>query len=434
MKGQKKLLRLLALSLVIGAVLIMFWTVLPGCSNSDENNNQNNGGSWGAITGTVFDSEGIPVPEATVSFEYTDDPLPTPLPDEDEEDLTADLAAVRNDAMTTTGMDGTFSFSNLQLNRRGVIVAFKEGMIIGSSNVIVTESTHSNINNTGTISGTVTSNGTQPVEETLVSIGIEKSYSNSQGLYTLGNLPFGTQTLRASKSGYRVYSAQVVILQGDITFKDIILDDEPVPTPTATPTPTPTPTATPTATPTPTPSPTPTTTPSPTPTPTGSPAPPQTYTFIEKWTGGINSPGNMCYGSIMIASFAGANIYHYNHAGIDQGSIAVPQVCSGVSLDGMGNLYASSNQSKTFYKLSGFDYSNVDTYALQGNSTGLPRDLTAEYVLDRVFVLTGTASRFNVEIYASNGSFISEWGEKQTYKNPQSIASSPTGKIYISFL
>ncbi|MCD4785477.1 MAG: carboxypeptidase regulatory-like domain-containing protein [Candidatus Eremiobacteraeota bacterium] len=433
MKNQKELIRLLALSVIMFAFLLLYFPFLSGCSGGEEKKEDGNSTQTGSVSGVVCDKEGASVSEATVNFEYTDDTpaSPSPEPTSTSTKKPGDSASMKADATTTTGSNGSFTFSSLQVSREGTIIAFKDDVVIGSKNVIVQEITEANINSSGTVNGVITSDGKTPESDVSVSIGLEKTATNSNGNYTLGGAPLGQQTLRATKSGFQVWSDEITVLEGELTYQDITL--EPDVSPTSTPSPTTSPTASPTSSPSASPTSSPTSSPSPSPSATGSPMPAQTYTYVEKWSDGISSPGNLCQGSVFGSSFAGTTLFRYSEAGVNGGAITVPQICNGVTMKA-GNLYASSNQSAKFYKLSGVDFATVDTYTLGGTSSGLPRDIAAENLLDQVFVLTGSTTKFNVEIYTTGGDFVSEWGDSQSYKNPQSIAISPTGTVYISFL
>jgi len=434
MKKHKKNIKLMVFSVLLFAFFLMCFSFLSGCGGDEEKKDNGNSAEVGSISGVVQDKEGATVSNATVNFEYTDDTPTSPTPTSTSTEETDESALIKADATTTTGSSGEYTFSNLQVNRNGIIIAFKDDVVIGSKNVIVQQATETDIIPSGTVAGVITSDGTTPEGDVSVSIGMEKTYTNSDGNYTLGGVSPGLQTIRITRSGYQVVTEEITVLEGELTYKDISLEPEPTPTTSPSASPTSSPSATPTSSPTASPTSSPTSTPSPTPTDTSSPAPPQTYTYAEKWSDGISSPGNMCQGSIFGSSFTGATLFHYSEAGANEGAISVPQICNGVTKDGSGNLFASSNQSAKFYKLSGVDYGTVDTFDLGGTSSGLPRDIAAENLLDQVFVLTGNTTRFNVEIYDTDGNFVSEWGDSQTFKNPQSIAISPTGKVYISFL
>jgi uncharacterized lipoprotein YddW (UPF0748 family) len=135
----------------------------------------------------------------------------------------------------------------------------------------------------GILRGTVTSNGTDPIEGATVTLsgGAAGSIAtDGSGFYAFLKLDPGTEfTATASAPTYSDKSKSFDIQAGVVTTLDFDMSETPTPTPTATPSPTPSPTATATSTPsptptlTPTPIPTPTPTLSPTPTPTATPSP-----------------------------------------------------------------------------------------------------------------------------------------------------------------
>ena len=421
MKTNRRMLRILLFTILVGIFILNCICVLPGCSNSEEN--KENGGSStdnGSISGTVIDSNGDPVTGARVDFEYTDDTPPEPSPSPSE--------TKRADATTTTDDEGGFIFSGLTEGREGVVIVTRDNEVFGAKSVKISQSTTVQIQNSGMVRGIVSEGGTTVIAEVDISIGTLTTQTNSNGSYTIGGVAFGEQTIRATKSGYQVYTDIFTVQTGAITYKDIDMAQGSSPTPSASPTsspsPSPTPSTSPSASPSPSPQPTSSVTPSP------SPAVPDDYSFSSKWSDGLNGPGNLGTGDITGANFAQATIYQYSTGGILEDTLNPPETCNGVTVDQNGNLFASSNQSANFYKFAAADWSVMTTHA----TTSQPIDIAAEYQTNRVYVLSGSVSEFRVEIFDSTGASISKWDLKNEYTNAKSIAISPTGKIYISFL
>lgn len=431
------MLRLAVLGMVFFSVLFIILSVIPGCSSGGDKKD-NGGTTTGNITGTVYDANNDPVDGAIVTFEYTSDaPSPTATATSSPTSTSTKAPARlvdpdRADATTTTDSSGDYAFTGLQLGREGIVVAEKDGYLIGAQNVTVQENTDGDVRKSGLVLGLVASSNMQPLSGVTVSIGTESVVSGTDGRYSLGNVPLGITSIRASKPGYPIYTDTIVVLDGDITYKDITLSGSSTatPTPTATKTTTPTPSPTATKTTTPTPTPTSTATASPTPTVTVSPTPSDTYSYDSRWTSGMLSPGNLGTGSIYGTNFAEATIFHYQDDGTYVGKVTVPDICNGVTIDTNGYMFASSNQSYHFYKLTGSDWSTVTTYT----TTNAPKDIAAEYQSNKVFVLVGNTTKYGVEIFDNSGTLIKAWTIKTDYKNPQSIAISPMGRVYISFL
>lgn len=431
MKTQRKMFRLLMFSILMAVFILNCLSLLPGCSGESDNKNDGGGGNTGSISGSVIDNNGDPVKDARVDFEYTDDePEPSPSPTETDSAVMnpPKLIHSKADASTTTDDGGNFTLSGLTTGREGVVIITRDNQVFGSINVKVQEATSVELKNNGMVRGIISEGGTDVIEDVSVTIGTLSTLTNSLGSYTLGGVPFGNQTVRATKSGYQVYTDTIVVLDGSITYKDIDMAQGGSPTPSASPTssPSPSPSVSPTASPTssPSPSPTPSGSPSPSPLPTSG------YTFSTKWSTGLNGPGNLGSGSIIGSNFAGATLFEYEPDGTFVGNIAVPEACNGVTVDQNGHLFASSNLSKNFYKLAAPDWSVTTSHA----TVSQPIDIAAEFQANRVYVLSGSTSQYRVEIFDAAGASVSQWELKSDFTNPKSLAVSPTGKVYISFL
>lgn len=430
MKTQRKMLRLLMFSILVAIFILNCISLLPGCSSgSDNKDNGGSSGDNGTISGTVTDNNGDPVQSARVDFEYTDDaPEPSPSPSPSKGTEAAQPASSKADASTTTDDSGNYTLSGLTVGRNGVVIITKDNQVFGSVNVTVQQSSSVNIGNSGMVRGIISEGGTTVIEGVNVTIGTLSTLTNSLGSYTIGGIPFGNQTIRATKSGYQVYSDTVVVLDGSITYKDIDMAQGSSPTPSSSPTQSPTPSPSPTTSPTSSPSPTPSPTGSASPTP--SPIPTSGYTFSTKWSTGLNGPGNLGSGSIIGSNFASATLFEYEPDGTFVGTIVVPEACNGVTVDQNGHLFASSNLNKKFYKLAAPDWSVTTMYA----TANQPIDIAAEFQTNRVYVLTGSVAQYRVEIFDASGASVSSWDLKSDFNNAKSLAVSPTGKVYISFL
>ncbi len=430
MKTQRKMLRLLMFSILAAIFILNSISILPGCSSgSDNKDNGGSSGDNGTISGTVTDNNGDPVQSARVDFEYTDDePEPSPSPSPSKGTDSKQIIASKADASTTTDESGSFTLSGLTTGREGVVIISKDNQVFGSKSVNVQSSTTVDVANTGLVRGIISEGGTDVIADVNVSIGTLSTLTNSLGSYTIGGIAFGNQTIRATKSGYQVYTDTVVVIDGSITYKDIDLAQGSSPTPSpsqsASPSPSPSPTTSPTSSPSPSPSPTSSASPSPSPLPTSG------YTFSAKWDTGLNGPGNLGSGSIIGSNFASATLFEYEPDGTFVGNIAVPEACNGVTVDQNGHLFASSNLTKNFYKLAAPDWSVTTVHA----TANQPIDIAAEYQTNRVYVLTGSVAQYRVEIFDVTGASVSSWELKNDFTNPKSMAVSPTGKIYISFL
>ena len=428
MKTQRKMLRLMMFSILAAVFILNCISVLPGCSNGDDKKDEGgSSGNNGSISGSVIDNDGDPVQNARVDFEYTDDaPEPSPSPSPSKGTNSIQLTSSRYDAGTTTDENGNYTLSGLTVGREGVIIVTKDNLVFGSKSVKVQDSSTVDIMNSGIVRGIISEGGTDVIESVSVTIGTLSTLTNSLGSYTIGGISFGNQTIRATKSGYQVYSDTVVVLDGSITYKDIDMAQGGSPTPSPSPSQSPSPSPTPSASPSVSPSPT----PSPTGSPTPSPIPTSGYTYSVKWDTGLNGPGNLGAGSIIGSNFASATLFEYETDGTFVGNIAVPEACNGVTVDQNGHLFATSNLTKNFYKLAAPDWSVTTIHA----TTGQPIDIAAEFQTNRVYVLTGSVAQYRVEIFDASGASVSQWELKNDFTDPKSLAVSPTGKIYISFL
>jgi len=131
----------------------------------------------------------------------------------------------------------------------------------------------------GILRGTVTTDGSTPIDGTTVTLSLGASgtiKTDGSGFYAFLKLDPGAGfTATAKAEGYSDQAKSFDIEAGVVTTLDFNMSSTATPTPTSTSTPTPTPTSTPTLTPTPTMTPTssPTQTPTPTSTPTSIPSP-----------------------------------------------------------------------------------------------------------------------------------------------------------------
>lgn len=468
MNKRGKFPRFFAIAIIVFAFLLVCVVLMPGCQNSD-NKKDNDGPAPeepGVVTGTVYDKEGNVVYNATIEFEYTDDP-PSPTPSASaspsaspSKGLVSERVSTGRAAYTVTSDDeGNYFIVGPTVGRQGILIAYKNNLIIGAINVVVQETTNANINYSGLVTGVITSN-TTPLSGVTVSMGTNRTTTNSSGNYTLGGVSFGQQTIRATKAGYAVYSDDITVYEEEITYKDINLGSGPQPTPTGTSTasphptgtstasPHPTPSGTSTASPHPTPSGTATASPSPSPSATSSPTPSPTwspttlsYTFVTKYRRSSGGAGE----DMIPTDLAGNNTLVGTNSNIDElfnlpfdmsdemDPVVAPSRCNGVTIDAGNNLYACASD-KNVYK-----YNAANPWEgppdLTFVTTQIPRDITAAFSTNRVYVLTGNSTQYYMESFNSaTGASTGGWGPFQNYNDSKSISGNVSvGTLYISF-
>ncbi len=75
------------------------------------------------------------------------------------------------------------------------------------------------VTDTNTIVGTVVdaAHPTEPVNTATIQIGLQvnRLSPSDKGMFTLNNVPTGTQTISISSPGFNTYSAPVVVRKGD---------------------------------------------------------------------------------------------------------------------------------------------------------------------------------------------------------------------------
>jgi len=234
--------------------------------------------------------------------------------------------------------------------------------------------------------------------------------------------------------GKRIKGISLIILVLVLFFTTAIIGcggggggSDPDPTGTSTTSPTPSPTTTESPSPSPTQSPSPS--PSPTESPTPSPTPTLTYTFAWKKTEGINEPGNLGQGSIVGVNNAVSDIFIYNENGTYVANYAIPNYASGIATDENGYHYVTSGTTAEYYKFDP-DWTNMTTFSLVNQS----EDIAAEYQTNQIVVLSSTIDFYCFEIRNSTtGEEINSWWGDE-YSRGTSVAFSPSGLIYASFL
>ena len=194
------------------------------------------------ISGTVYDAQGLPLSEATVSWEATGDSLN------------------KRSGSTTTDSNGAFNFSNVSQGNI-ILTAIKGEYACQQEVYAASESTTMailNVNPVGHITGTVINSSTsEAVYGATVQLikndntTVTES-TDSTGSYTFAYVPEGTHSLSVSKTLYQPSAASVYVTAGETTYKYFSL----TPTTTTTPSPTTSPTVTPTSSPTVSPTPT----------------------------------------------------------------------------------------------------------------------------------------------------------------------------------
>lgn len=189
--------------LIILALIIL----LPSCK-SPSSPDTDGVTTTGTISGTVTDaSTGNPIAGASVSTQ------PTTL-------------------LVTTDAQGNFSISNVTPGSY-TVSASASGYLAGSASVTVTGGQTAAANlalqpepTTGTISGTVTEEGTSmPIAGASVSTqpATTTATSDAQGNYTISDVDEGSYTVTASASGYMDDSTNVTVTAGQTSTADLAL-------------------------------------------------------------------------------------------------------------------------------------------------------------------------------------------------------------------
>ncbi|MHC9539176.1 MAG: carboxypeptidase regulatory-like domain-containing protein [Vulcanimicrobiota bacterium] len=130
---------------------------------------------------------------------------------------------------TTTDANGAYTIQNVPAGTQ-TIAATKTGYTAVSSSVSVTagQTTTKNISmspgtaQVGTVQGTVTDQTTSAkLSGVSVAIGTLTATTDANGAYTIQNVPAGTQTITATKTGYTAVSSSVSVTAGQTTTKNI---------------------------------------------------------------------------------------------------------------------------------------------------------------------------------------------------------------------
>ncbi len=188
-------------------IILALLVVLSSCKKSPTGPDTD-GATTGTISGTVTDSStGSPIAGASVSTQ----PATT---------------------TATTDSQGNYSISNVTPGSY-TVTASASGYFPGSASVTVTAGQTSTCNvalqpvpTTGTISGTVTEEGTgTPISGASVSTQPSTTTvtTDGQGNYTISDVDPGSYTVTASASGYIADSANVTVTAGDTSTANLAL-------------------------------------------------------------------------------------------------------------------------------------------------------------------------------------------------------------------
>ena len=186
----------LALSILL--ILVAGLIFLPGCSKDSGDNTASTGTVKGLITNIAT---GDHITGVTVKIENSE---------------------------TESDQEGHYEISNLPTGSK-TITATKSGFQEYSDTISVsdTEITFKDIEMTaseagGSVSGKVIDKQTgDPLEMVIISVGSNSTTSDSDGNYLLTGIPTGTQTIKASKSGFKTYTDTVIIESVRPSFKEI---------------------------------------------------------------------------------------------------------------------------------------------------------------------------------------------------------------------
>ena len=137
-------------------------------------------------------------------------------------------------AETYTDTEGTYHLTGIQSGTQTVI-ASKSGYenYTGSVEAVAGETVFHDFSmtpepTTGTVMGRVTDKDTgSGLEDAVVSIGSEKTQSDSRGDYDITGVKAGTRVVISRKTGYENYSASLEVKAGETVFNDIAMTPEP---------------------------------------------------------------------------------------------------------------------------------------------------------------------------------------------------------------